>query len=224
MRRELACSVALASILLLVAATCAPARAATYTVGVSVGTTATYSASLTNANISSQNIEVLWTNLTAVRLASTYHYTNGTDHTRFDTWDVRDPIDANFSLGLSFEWLKVIAANLTAPDLLWPTGDPAPINSTTIMFVAGVIRTVHFWDVLDHELVVYWDKATGLMVKLNLYMGSIIGWLNYSMSATNAWESTLPAIPGYPLEAIGIALALGLLVGVLYRRKRATQP
>jgi len=224
MKREVTCAVALASILLLLAATCAPARAATYTVGVSVGTTATYSASLTGGNITSQNIQVLWTNLTAVRLMSTYHWVNGTAESRIDTWDVRDPMDANFSLGLSFEWLKVVAANLTTGDPLWPTGDPAPINSTTIMLVGGVIRAVTVWDVAHHELVVNWDRATGLMVKLNMYWGPTIGWFNYTLSATNAWGLTLPPIPGYPLEAIGIALILGLLLGVLYRRKRATAP
>lgn len=219
MRRELACAIGLASILVLLAANLAPARAATYVVGVSTGTTATYTASTTSGNISSQNIQVLWTNLTAVRLSTTYHYTNGTDETRIDTWDVRDPVGANISLALSFEWLKVVAANLTTGDPLWPTGDPAPINSTTVLFVAGVIRTVIVWDVADHELVVQWDRETGLMVNLYMYFGSTYGWFNFSMSATSAWGFGLPSIPGFPLEAIGIALAIGLLTGVLYRRK-----
>jgi hypothetical protein len=221
MRRELTCAVALASLLLLLAVGCAPARAVDYNVGLSVGNTATYSASITKANITSQAIVVAWTNVSALRLATTYHYANGTEKTRYDTWDVRYGPTGNLTLAFSFEWLKVVAANLNAGDNLWLAGDPAPINQSITMIVAGASRTVNLWQI-EQDLFVYWDRATGLMVQLNMNLGPLLGWINYTMTTTNAWIG-LP-IPGYPLEAIGIAFILALLVGVLYRREHPKQP
>jgi hypothetical protein len=56
------------------------------------------------------------------------------------------------------------------------------------------------------------------MVKLNMNWGPVIGWFNFTLTATTAWTSL--AIPGYPFEAIGIALAVGVFTGVLYHRKQ----
>jgi hypothetical protein len=215
MRRALACSVALASILLLLAVACTPARAVDYKLGLALGTTASYSASTTNTNETSLDIVVVWTNATALRLASTDRYANGTEETRYDTWDVRYGPGDNITLAV--EWLWVVAANLSAGDQIVMYGIPRTVNSSTIMMAAGAIRTVNLWQ-LKQDLFVYWDKPTGLMVKLNMNWGPVIGWFNFTLTATTAWTSL--AIPGYPFEAIGIALAVGVFTGVLYHRKQ----
>jgi hypothetical protein len=225
MRKALAGSVALASILLLLAVACAPARATTYTLGVPTGTTAVYATSYTNVNITSEGLQVTWTNSTALTVSAAYHYSNGTVQTSVFTWDVRYGPDSNLTLVFSFEWLKVVAANLSPGDDLWESGDPSPINSSTTMLAAGALRTVNLWQI-DDELFVYWDKPTGLMVEMNMYLGSLIGWFNFTLSSTTAWTG-LPAIPGYPFEAIGLALAIGVCTGLVYRRKhprRASPP
>lgn len=160
---------------------------------------------------------VLWSNGTALTASLTYHYGNGTVSTKHYTWDVRYGAEGNISLAFSFEWLKVVAANLNPGDNLWTAGDPSPINSSTTMLVAGATRTVNLWQIQD-DLFVYWDKPTGLMVKMNM---NFLGWWNFTLTATNAWLG-LP-IPGYPLEAIGIALTIGVLSGLLYRRKHPKQ-
>jgi hypothetical protein len=214
MRKALAYSVAFASIILLLAVACAPARATTYTLGLTLGTTGTYSTSTTHINETGMDILVTWTNATALTLASTDHYSNGTVGHRYDTWDVRYGPGGNISL--AFEWIMVVAANLNAGDQVAQYGTTATINSSTSMFVAGTIRTVNLWQLGD-DLFVYWDKATGLMVKQIMNLGTILGWFNYTMIATNAWVG-LP-IPGYPLEAIGIALTIGVCTGLIYRRK-----
>jgi hypothetical protein len=215
MRKALACSVALASILLLLAVACTPARAVDYKLGLTLGTTATYSASTTISNETSMAIVVVWTNATALRLASTDHYANGTEKNRYDTWDVRYGPGDNFSL--AFEWIMVVAANLNAGDNIVMSGSTATINSSTSMIVAGATRTVNLWQ-LGQDFFVFWDKPTGLMVKLNMNLGYIIGWFNFTLTSTTAWIG-LPAIPGYPFEAIGIALAIGVCTGLVYRRK-----
>jgi len=224
MRKALGCAVALASIFLLVAVTCAPARAVDYKMGLSVGNTATYSVDTTNNTVTSQVIEVVWTNTTALRLVTTTHYTNGTVDARTNTWDVRYGPEGNLTLAFTFEWLKVVATNLTVGDNLWMAGDAAPVNSSATLFAAGALRTVNVWNRAD-DVFAYWDRSTGLVINLFLDFGSLFGWVNLSLSSTNIWGGL--AIPGYPFEAIGIAVAIGVLTGVLYHRKhpkRASPP
>jgi hypothetical protein len=215
MRKALVCSVALASILLLLTVACAPARATTYTLGLTLGTTATYSASITHSNETMLTIAVTWTNATALTVASIDHFANGTVENRYDTWDVRYGPGGNITLAI--EWLWVVAANLNAGDQITQYGSTATINSSTTMVVAGATRTVNLWQ-LGQDFWAYWDKPTGLLAKLNMNWGPIIGWFNFSLTATTAWIG-LPAIPGYPFAAIGIALAIGVCTGLVYRRK-----
>jgi hypothetical protein len=216
MRKALAGSVALASILFLLVVACAPARATDYTVGLTVGSTATYSASTTFTNETSLTMVVTWTNTTALTVASVDHFANGTTQNRFDTWDVRYGPGGNITLAV--QWLWVIAANLNVSDHIVMSGSAATFNSSTTMVVAGAIRTVNLWQ-LEQDFFGYWDKSTGLLAKLNMNWGPIIGWFNFTLTSTTAWTG-LPAIPGYPLEAIGLALALGVSTGLIYRHKR----
>lgn len=221
MRKGLVCSVALASILLLAAAICAPARAVDYTLGLAVGTTATYSPSYTmGTNVTSGDLEVTWRNDTALSVVFTSHYGSMYQEFGYATWDVRYGPGSNASLAMIS--LYVVAANLNVNDPIVMSGiyHTWTINSSTTWFVANAFRIVNVHQ-QGQYLFAYWDRQMGLMVKLSWNVGLITpDWFNLTLTATSAWTgATTPAIPGYPVEAIGIALAIGLVTGALFHRK-----
>jgi hypothetical protein len=223
MRRKLVCISAALSILLVFSATCALSTAVTYSLGVTTGTTADYSASVTNQNTDKMSLNVKSTSGTELTVLTTYHYSNGTTKSRTDTWDVSNGPGSNASLALSLEWLKIVSANLSKNDILY-SGTTGYINSTTSMSVGGQTRTVNLWNVSHGYLVIYWDKPTGLMVKISLYLGPIYGWSNYTMTSTSLWSNSSTGNPfGLSTTTLiliggGALVVIAVLVILLRRR------
>jgi len=218
MRKALTCFVTLASILILLGVTCTPTRAATYTMVLPLGTTGAYTEAANTQHVAGQSFVLLWTNATALKTAFTVAYDNGTAPvTKTFLWDVRYGPGNNITL--AGQWFMVVAANLNVGDSCTEYGKSWTINSSTTMVVAGSSRTVNLVQ-LAQVVFMYWDRPTGLLVKMNMYAGPTYGWFNTTLTATTAFTTiTTPPIPGYPFEAIGIALAVGVVAGVLYHRK-----
>jgi chitodextrinase len=155
----------------------APTRVAAedYTkIGVKVGDTAEYSVTMTGVStpmvIGFVIANVTGTSVTIDSAGSTF-------------------ISGNVSAGGNSIWMYLIAANLTAGDLLY-VGAPYTINQTITMTAAGESRTINHLNVtatgmgLTVILEIYWDKMTGLMTEQDDY-NPISGWTNYTMITTS---------------------------------------
>jgi hypothetical protein len=226
MRRKTAYSLVLLSMLVAVSMVYNPAVAAPNykLVGVQVGNTADYSTIIGNSTWTAPDtklhISVFSVSGALVTFNSTYYFTNG-------TVDNSPDLDKSFqvnvtapSLSTLFGWISLTAANLTAHDAVF-YGSTGTINETTHMIVAGVNRTVNHLSLSGGAWNLYWDKPTGIMVKMNFWL---LAWLNYTMTATNMWSAgggglglsttTLLIIGGVAVVVI-IAAAL-----VLMRRRK----
>jgi hypothetical protein len=116
-------------------------------------------------------------------------------------------VTAPNNFGMAFNFVFLIAANLTINDPVF-SGSTGKINDTTTMIIAGANRTVNHLKIAGGELEDYWDKSTGIMVKLNFYL--ISGWLNFTMTSTNLWSPS-----GFSLSTTTLIIIGGIAVIVI---------
>jgi hypothetical protein len=111
----------------------------------------------------------------------------------------------NFSKWVDYRFL--IAANLTEHDQCYSDPWRETINFTEDMLFLGVSRTVlHVKYTHGPYLELYWDKATGLLVKAN-YMTSP-QWINLTLTSTTAFATGGPP----SLLVVGGAIAAVVVI------------
>jgi hypothetical protein len=176
-------------VLLVCSATCTSALAADYgKVGVKVGNTADYETSITSpTDYNRTHVLVYGIVGTTIYLNLTYYHPDGTVGSESQLVG-----DVFVDGGYLFAYL--LAANLTAGDSIY-SGASMVINETTTMTFAGTSRTVNHLRTSDGLFEAYWDKATGLMTKLNFWL---IVWTNMTIISTDAWSAITPPPPVAP--------------------------
>jgi hypothetical protein len=159
--------------------------AADYTkVGLAVGNTADYA---TSASYQTYNK----THLLIYGIVGTLIYGNYTDYNIDGSVNDTYQIVADVLAGGYYTYTRFIAANLTAGDPVYSSASMT-INETIQMNVSGIQRSVNHLNIPSGYLDVYWDQATGLMTKLNLWL---FGWLNMTLISTDAWSPVTPPPP-----------------------------
>ena len=172
--------------------------AADYTkVGVKVGDTADYETSVSYVDYNR-------THMLVYGIIGTVITANFTDYNRDGTVNKTWQIAGDISIGAYPMFLYFTAANLTAGDPSY-AGSTWTINETITMTVAGIPRTVNHIRLPDGSFEAYWDKATGLMTKLNAFV--IIYWYNYTMISTDAWSIVTPPPPPPVAPAFSVKLS-----------------
>jgi hypothetical protein len=224
MKRRLALSLALLTILMVVSATSLPTQGATYKLGVQAGNTADYTASLTTgASMTKLHASIHNATGTVAGIDFTYHFTNGS--VALTGSALVDVATTNASSGSS---IYLIAANLT-------TNDPVisgflPLNQTTTLIAAGVNRTVNHLLITLPSMGIYfnnyWDQLTGILVQANMNVSTSIGWVNLTMSGTNMWGAGATGGTGglssSTLLIVGavVVVVIVIVVAVLLLRRR----
>jgi hypothetical protein len=181
-------SVLLLSSLIVSSFTVTTCKAADYTkVGVKIGDWAHYSVD-TNAtsshvdfaNLTVTNIDRSNVTIRLVAYNSTYQATG--DYT------------GNLTSGDLWGWL--VSANLTQGDPLW-IGSPYVINDTSTLIVSGKARVCNHLNYTESGLLfftdnrdIYWDKATGILVRSNdiSSIGSGHVQVGYTLISTSLWS------------------------------------
>lgn len=150
------------------------------------------------------------------------HFANGT---WYSPWTGHLDLSNNSVLtgGVVDDIMWIVPADLVNGQLV---SIPYVINETTSMLVAGAVRTVNHLRIAadnfgagDYHPDIYWDKATGVLVKANILRHNT--WTNLTMLSTNMWSNgdwtTLLLISG------GVALVIGVacLVAFVIRKRRS---
>jgi hypothetical protein len=170
------------SMLIVLSASFSSSLAVDYTiVGVKVGDTAEYTFASNDpkmngavAHVSVQKIEG-----TDVTINGTIRYPNGTVQA--------ESIAGDISSGQNSSYYLLICANMTQGDPIF-TGSEMKITETTSMSILGATREVNHMslDYIIMSLNVYWDKRSGLMVRLD---GSGLGQsIEVTMTNTTVWS------------------------------------
>lgn len=215
MRKKLAYGLALLSVLLVVSATYTPALATTYQLGVQAGNTADYTAAISSiSNVTKGHMSVHNATGTIAGLDFTFMYPNGTVAT---SSSISVMVDVTSTNGSDIGFIFLIAKNLTHGDSVYPTAT-LTINETTTMIVAGANRTVNHLSLAGVDNF-YWDKATGVIVKMNFFF---FAWINLTMTSTNMWSAGgLFGLDTTTLLIIGGVVVLVIIVAaVLLMRRR----
>ncbi|WXG47009.1 MAG: hypothetical protein WED05_10180 [Candidatus Atabeyarchaeum deiterrae] len=207
MRRSLVYSLVALSILVVLVASTTPAVAVDYTkVGVKVGDTATYRTAMSGSTINKTFYLIYGIIGTAFYINYTYFLPNGTVSSQGQL--VGDTVTGGM--------LNVLVTrNLTVNDQIY-SGSPIRINDSSVMTFGGVSRIVNHARISGGSYEFWWDKDTGLIVKINFYSS---GWLNMTMISTTAWFPVPPPGPidnplMLPLLVMG-ALVVVLLVAIV---------
>jgi hypothetical protein len=181
-------------------ANCTSALTVDYTkAGVKVGNTAEYKTSTGYGTYNRTHILVYGVILSGiVYLNFTNYYPNGTVASKYQ---IICDLVAGGVPGFAF----LLAANLTAGDPVYSWA-PMKINETITMTFAGTPRTVNHLRLPDGTFEAYWDKATGLVCKLNWWY--IVGWLNMTMMSTDAWSIVTPPPPPPPVVTPPLSIKL----------------
>jgi len=206
-----------------------PTSAVTYTsVGVAPGSSSVYSQVFSVATTENKMvISIITVSGTVVDENITYYLADGTLILKLNPI-----VDVNANNYLSME--SIIASGLTAGDPVYPAA-PYVINDSSSMTVAGATRTVeHFkqgsFNASNLWLEDWWDQATGITVKWNLWFPVSDGgpyWQNVTMVSTTAWPPSAPAQSTFSststiaIVGVGIvALIIGFVAGHHGKRKR----
>jgi len=185
-------------VLLALLANCTRASAADYEkVGVKLGNTADYDTSLTSHAYNRTHILVYGIVGTLVYLNFTYYFPNGTVGDEYQ-W-----IGDVFAGVPNYFYVYLLAANLTAGDPIY-SGASMTINETVTMTFAGTPRTVNHLLLTSWPLEAYWDKATGLIAKLNFWL---LGWINMTIISTDVWSTVTPPPPPPATPPLSVKLS-----------------
>lgn len=125
--------------------------------------------------------------------------------------------------------MRIIASNLTTGDPAYP-GAPYKINDTSTMTIAGASRTVSHFKMSNFNssvdyLEIWWDKDTGLMVKMMWWYAVSSFWENNTLISTTAWSASAQGLFNTTsIVVIGgvavVALVVGVLIGRLGKKKK----
>jgi hypothetical protein len=225
-RKKLAYGLAVLSILLVISGTLKSVGAATYTVGVPTGTAADYSFAQTD--VKSTKVHIGVTGVSTPVITYTIAFYNPDNSLNSSHSGVAYNITDIWSYS-ALQWF--IGANLTVNDPLAP-GLALFVNETVTGYsTAGSTRTVNHsnWTFRAFNVPVlyydaWWDKPTGLLVKLTWHsVQSSAYWINITLTATSLWT------PGYGgglqlstttlLLIGGGAIVVVAIVVILVRRK-----
>jgi hypothetical protein len=205
LRKTLAHSLALLSILLVLTATSGIAMATSYSnVGVKVGDTADYKTASSWVTDNKTRLYFTYISKTIVSIDDMSFWPNGTLHSS-TSWT------GNIS---SYEfpiYVALLAAGLTVGDHIGTVPSSPTIDVNTTLTVAGASRLcnhAHKEGVLFY-LDGYWDKETGLLVKGNFASLLFPGWFNATLISTTVWSQ--PSV----LSMTTIALIEGAVIVVL---------
>lgn len=189
-------------------------------VGVKTGTTATYSFSASNSEVNRVDLNFTSVAGTTVTLSYIWYNPDGSENSSWvDTGDV------STGGGVTAISAFLIPSNLSAGDPIF-SGSLLTINETVSMFTAGAYRTVNHsnWITTSgsyrHDL--YWDKQTGLMVRLTLRSGSSGGPYsqNVTLTSTSPWSAGLSVDASTLILIGGVVAAVVVAVAAVSLRRR----
>ncbi|WXG44295.1 MAG: hypothetical protein WED04_09725 [Promethearchaeati archaeon SRVP18_Atabeyarchaeia-1] len=213
-RRSRAYSLVALSILMVLVASTTPAAAADYAkVGVKVGDIATYRTAMSGSAVNKTVFLVYGIVGTSFYINYTYFLPNGAVSSQGQL--VGDTVTGGM--------LNVLVTkNLTTNDRIY-SGSPIKINDSGILIFGGMSRIINHARISGGLFEFWWDKDTGLVVKMNLYS---VAWLNLTMISTTAWFPVAPpglfdnplALPLLVMSALVVALLVAILV--VARRKK----
>jgi hypothetical protein len=136
----------------------------------------------------------------------------------------------NFTLPIM--WENIIPANLSAHDPIY-SGASMSINETKPMTVGNVSRVanhVNLTSIINsttyYKYSLYWDKQTGLMVSVQMYLSSLQLWVNESLIVTSLWQNSIGVSMVQVLLVGGVIAVVAFASGalVIYRRRRNPSP
>jgi len=215
--------------LILLSVAITPTSAVTYTsVGVAPGSSSVYSQVFSVSTTENKMvISIITVSGTVVDENITYYLADGTL-----VFKINPIVDVNSNNYVSME--SIIASGLTSGEPVYPAA-PYIINDSSTMTVAGASRTVeHFkqgsFNASNLWLEDWWDQATGITVKWNLWFPVSYGgpyWQNVTMVSTTAWSPSAPAQSTFSttseitIAVVGIvALIVGFVAGRHGKSKR----
>ena len=209
------CSGILFSIVIVLAATSSPSWAADYTkVGVRVGDFADYTVQISDSNATRMHLYVYGIVETTVYLnITTFDETGNLQSSYTIMGDIRD--------GFTFLFYRyLITPHLQKDDPIY-SGASIIIAETLTMEVAGASRSVNQYRTADSLIECWWDQATGIIVKLNLWF---FGWINItSMISTSLWSGGLSET--IILVIVGVSIfIIGVILGYFIGRGRGEKP
>jgi hypothetical protein len=214
MKRKLACIFAVMATLLILTSSTTPIAATTNynAVGIENGDIATYTYK-TNMGGSIDQVATTTTYIlglsgTEVTFVRDYNYANGSYYGS----DMYTENVSQYVPGAHI-WLRLLPANLSVGDPI-QVGSPYKVNQTFTTTFAGLQRSVNNVSFMSSGISCSkeYDKATGLFLQSNLYLGSS-QWENVSLISTTAWSAPT-SVPTNWLT-IGLGAIGGLIVGVV---------
>jgi hypothetical protein len=236
--------VVLVTIFIALLTTVIPILATDYTVGVKAGNwvkygeinvswngTGTEPSYITDARkIDWVKVEVKSVSGTEVTIETTGQYKNETTTP-----------SSNSTIDVATGSYMLIAANLEEGDnILQQSGPAIKINGTVSRTYCGASRSVNFVNITVSyagTTIMYWDKATGVMVELYMSSSQTIPTvqsitMSYKATETNMWSSGgilsdifNPTSPNFIYIIIGIAaLVVVIVLGVFIVRRRKPTP
>jgi hypothetical protein len=115
----------------------------------------------------------------------------------------------------------LVAKNLTTNDRIY-SGSPTKINDSSVLTFGDMPRIINHARISGGLYEYWWDKDTGLIVKINLYSA---GWLNMTMISTTAWFPAPPPASAdnplmLPLLVMSALVAVLLVAIVLVARRK----
>jgi hypothetical protein len=199
-------------------------------VGVKAGDWIKYDATTSSVDLASTNmpqwvkIEFLGVTETTVTFRQTQHMSGGAEQSEIMMLDVASGTgNATFQI--------IIPANSKTGDTIKIVTDEGNYTVITLSGeetgnYAGATRTVVYASLQqgDTQLSYYWDKQTGVLLKIKLSQGS--EFIAYKATSTNMWQAssnplTLPTIPIEMLSiSISIAAATAIITTALIHTKR----
>jgi hypothetical protein len=231
MRRKLCSGLALLSILVIISATYMPVNATiTYTAGVTAGTATDYTYSQTNVTTPNRiHIDVTYVNTSKIVYNIFYYNPDNSVNNSYlyRSYNVT-------TLGLYGPYLYFIGANLNVTNPVYP-GALYVINETIPSYsTGGASRTVNHSNQTYSSLGIpylvvngWWDKPTGLLVKLSYHsIQPIAYWVNLTLTGTSLWTPGYGASAGGPntttllLIGVGAVVVIAIVAIVVVRRRK----
>jgi hypothetical protein len=217
MKKNLAFGLVVISVFLLLSATFASTKAASYTqLGVHTGDTAdyTYKQDIPAPINASNAARINFTSVsgTYIRITLTTYYPN-------QTVSSTNNRQGDVSIGGNYTYLYAIATNLAKDDPIF-SGATMKINETIILAIAGGSRIVnHFVGTVGAAYYdLYWDKETGLMVKANQHLltdGHL--WQNLTLTSTTVFSFGFDPVL---LVLVGGAIGVVVVAAIIIVRRR----
>jgi hypothetical protein len=233
MRKRLVSAFAMLSTVLLLSASFAPSLAADYTkVEVKVGDRADYSFASSDSKMNGAEAHVYVQSIegTIVRINGTIRYSDGTVQT--------ESIGGDVSKGQNNSYYFLICTNLMQGDPVY-SGSEMKITETISANVSGASRNVNHMssETIFTNFDVYWDKSSGLMVKLTL--SGFGQWITVLLTNTSAWSPSGPPsngtdnglgpdsasnpIGGALILIVGVTVAISVITAVIVSRRRRSK-